>query len=547
MKKYIEINKQLNKLAKMLCADILEYKENILSTHHIFDIAIYKNLSNLFQDNDQQINYEYIKHYYSDFYNKYFDKYKSSTIIKTITPQIVEITRYQWKHGDNTPINPEECLEISKNELDRELNEFFKIMFNTIFHYSYIYNYIIDNFNNVSELQKIAFKTYEEYKNYLIFLSCKYNVKSNRYKEKIFYKKAIKKIIYQIFLVYTFEGDLYNIQKHLFYLSGVKLNKFQYKLSTDIILRTTKLNEIPLSSCYWDKDYNKDICVIEQKYKYKDYGEVISNNHIIPIFLNLAFKHCVRIKRICNYLEIGEEGESQKQELYKKYDGNIPCFVQDEFILELPKIIKLCSYYIDNVEKDYNNLDFISIALDFYSQALEKVHPTHKITYACLTLEALFNTNSEKIIQQLTRRAAVLLNITLSKNQKHIKKIIQQSYKIRCAYVHGQNPLCSYNEDLVEEIFDIARFSIVVFLQLYKNIYFKNKTLKSNINIKTLINDYYINNFDIMPNLKKEFILHIPDFSWINNLKIKNRYCNYRNLNINEYEFSNYFKWTNLS
>lgn len=541
--KYVYINRQLNKLSKILCNEILKYKERILKEYSIFDIAVYKNLSNLFQDNNQHVNYEFVKHFYDDFYNQYFNIFKSHSIIKEISPKIIDIMKYQWKHGDNTPMKPEESIEISKSELNREFREFFEVMFNAIFHHSYVFNFIVEHYNNIEKLQNLSFKNKKDYKIYLEKLCQRFNIDTVECHEEIFYKKASKKIISKVFVFNTahFE-NLSSRQNHIFYISGIKLNNFQSKLLPGVIIRNPQINEIRITENCWDSGYDKENCIIEHSYTYNYYWEIIHKHQLIPLILKLAFKNCARIKKVNNYLEFGLEGEEISKISDKKYNGNIPVSVSNEFINQLPKLIKLCSHYIDNGESDFDNLGFINIALDFYSQALDKIHPTHKIAYACLALEALYNSNSDRVLNQITERCSILLSPILNQSQNKIKKVIRKAYEIRCAYVHAQDPLCCYDEDLVENIFDLVRYSIMVFLQIYKSKFFKNKIANSKLKFKLLINNYYLNSFELMPNLKNEFYSHISDYSWINKLAIKCDYCNYKNMIIDDYEFSNYFK-----
>lgn len=331
--------------------------------------------------------------------------------------------KYQWKHGDDTPMELEESIEASKIVLEKEFNDFFKIMFDTIFHHSYIFNYIVENYDNIKELQSLNFKNNVEYRVFLESLCKKCKIDSIEQKEKSFYKKASRKILSQVFILNNNDiENSYSTQKHIFYISGIKLKKFQYKLAPDITMRNPKVNEIRISASHWDADYDKENCVIEYSYKYKDFGEVIHNQHIIPLALKLAFKNCARIKKINNYLETGDDGESIQQLQKENYYGNIPVSVPDELISELPKLIKLCTYYTKNAEKDFDNIGFLSVALDFYSQALDKIHPTHKIAYACLALEAMYNTTSDKVIHQITERCSFLLNPILHHQQNRIKK-----------------------------------------------------------------------------------------------------------------------------
>lgn len=267
-KKYAYINRQLNKLSKILCNEILKYKERILKEYSIFDIAVYKNLSNLFQENNQHVNYELIKHFYEDFYNYYFDKFKSLSIIEEIYPKIIDIMKHHWRVNDN-PMPSNECIEISKGELDREFREFFELMFNAIFHYSYAFDYIVENYDNIEELQNLSFKSKEDYKIYLEKLCQRFNIDAVEYHEAIFFKKASKKIISKVFAINTvYPKSFSSKQTHIFYISGIKLNIMQLKLLPEIIIRNSRINEIRITENFIDSGYDKENCIIEHSYIY---------------------------------------------------------------------------------------------------------------------------------------------------------------------------------------------------------------------------------------------------------------------------------------
>lgn len=280
--------------------------------------------------------------------------------------------------------------------------------------------------------------------------------------------------------------------------------KFRYKIKPGISLRNVGINEIKIrDDNSFINERIRENCVIVQKYKdFMDYNNT-NKYYLIPITVKLAFKNCAKISYSNNYLDYETDGYSTQEIIDKDYDGSFVNIVDDTLINNLANVIELCEIYLQNIETDIQNLDFIKIALDFYSQSLTKIHPTHQITYACLALEALYNTSSDKVLKQLKDRCSNLLKIT-DISIKNPSKIIQKAYEVRCSYVHGQNPLCCTDESLVEQILDIVRYSIILFLTLYSNRFIKNKLCTQNINLKSFINRYYLDNLDIMHNLKNE-------------------------------------------
>lgn len=61
----------------------------------------------------------------------------------------------------------------------------------------------------------------------------------------------------------------------------------------------------------------------------------------------------------------------------------------------------------------------------------------------------------------------------------------------------------------------------------------KFKTRTPNLNFKNYINEYYLNNINLMYNLKNELQTYINKSAWINNLKIEKSYCRLRDLELN--------------
>ena len=315
------------------------------------------------------------------------------------------------------------------------------------------------------------------------------------------------------------------------FLRGIKLNKFKYKIDHNITIRKLLLNEKERNNTKFS--HAEENCIFEYRFKIKDLGNVYCKSQLLPIVINLALKNCAIITKTYSFLNRYADGISEIENHNRQYDGGIPTCLSDVLIKNLPNVIKLVQYYIDNIEN--KEILFLKIAIDFYTQAINKTHPTHQITYCCLALEALFNTNTEKITKQLRDRCSYLLSLILGLNKKQISKNINKAYESRCSYVHGQDPTCNKDDNLASNIFDYTRFSILIFLNLISDKMFskKFKTKAPNLNFKNYINEYYLNNINLMYNLKNELQIYLNKSAWINNFKIEKAYCRLRDLELN--------------
>lgn len=532
-KKIKEIKRKLKHLAKDLAKDILDYKKLVLEKNDIFQFALYKNMNNLFQDTEQCIFKETKLHFYKEFYRKYYDKYINNPLVPQVILEGADIMQYLWKDGDNNPIPVEKAYVPSLQEMKNLLKEFFQLIFNTIFYHSYKYNILIENYTMSEELFKFDYCNEEEYKDILKKIQRNFNFKLTKQKvlnkELLFYKRAINKIIENLF--YFEEKTVNRTQIYQYFLIGIKLNKFKYKIDHNITIRRILLNEKERNNTMFS--YADENCILEYRFKIKNLDNVYCKPQLLPIVINLALKNCAIITKTYSFLNKYADGISEIEEYNRQYDGGIPVCLSDALIKKFPKVIKLVQYYLDNIEN--SEILFLKIAIDFYIQAINKTHPTHQITYCCLALEALFNTNSEKITRQLRDRCSELLSLTLGLNKKQISKNINKAYETRCSYVHGQNPTCNKDDNLASNIFDYTRFSILIFLNLISNKMFlkKFKTRTPNLNFKNYINEYYMNNINLMYNLKNELQTYINKSAWINNLKIEKSYCRLRDLELN--------------
>ena len=523
------LKSKIKKLSKYLLADIIEYKNETLKSYNPLYLVAYRTNENIFQDIEQMSFYKTKEYLFNDFYIKYYEKYCSNQLYKDIIIDAANIIKFLWKDGSGNPLPPEEHYTVSLQEIERELNEFFKIVFYSVFFYSYKYNNFIDKLSYDEVINNIEFYNEESYIKQLHPLYLKYNIENLseediKQKDKIFYNNAIKYIIDNLF--YLEEKNVIPIQKHNYYLRGIKLNRFEYNVNTKIKIRNIKLYEMERCNLKWGGA--NETCIIEHKYKLTNLDTIFLKPLLMPIAIKLVFKNCAMLTKTNNYLSCVADGMEDKVVYNTEYDGGIPIILETGFFTNFNYVVNLCQHYIENIEnEDYL---FIKIAIDFYTQAVDKLHPSHQITYCCLALEALYNTSSEKIIKQITERCSEMLVPIMNVLPKTIVKNLKKAYDIRCSYVHAQNPKCSIDDDLSSIIFDYTRYSILIFIILIKSSNFYKKYLKRapNLTFKKYVNEYYLNNINLMQDIKQEFAKSLKNCTWINELNIKKDFYRYR-------------------
>ena len=105
------------------------------------------------------------------------------------------------------------------------LNEFFQLIFNKIFYYSYKYNILVENYTMSEELFKFDYCNEDEYKDRLKQIQRNFNFEFTKQeilnKELLFYKKAINKIIENLF--YFEEKTINTIQTHQYFFKRNKV------------------------------------------------------------------------------------------------------------------------------------------------------------------------------------------------------------------------------------------------------------------------------------------------------------------------------------
>jgi hypothetical protein len=122
------------------------------------------------------------------------------------------------------------------------------------------------------------------------------------------------------------------------------------------------------------------------------------------------------------------------------------------------------------VQGRIETIDYISISLQRYNDALFKSDPTERLAYAIMGLEALFLKSSEReeLAHRLAQRVARCLSL-YSYQPLEVYRIIVQSYDIRSNFVHGSLVGKEKSHDastLAEKVIKYLRILILMFLEL---------------------------------------------------------------------------------
>jgi len=129
---------------------------------------------------------------------------------------------------------------------------------------------------------------------------------------------------------------------------------------------------------------------------------------------------------------------------------------------------------IRDLKAGSKEVDPIAIALQRYNEALSKPDSAEsRITSAMTCFEALYLKAKERteLSHKLSQRASALLKFH-GLNPLEIYYALKQAYDIRSTYVHGSTKQEEYGDvnKLANQIFEYARISLLMFLQLKQSI-----------------------------------------------------------------------------
>ncbi|MCS7366251.1 MAG: HEPN domain-containing protein [archaeon YNP-WB-062] len=122
------------------------------------------------------------------------------------------------------------------------------------------------------------------------------------------------------------------------------------------------------------------------------------------------------------------------------------------------------------VQGRIETIDHISISLQRYDDALFKPDPMERLTYAIMSLEALFLKSSEReeLKHRLAQRVARCLSL-YGYQSLEVYRTVAQSYDIRSEFVHGtliNKEKKDYTATLADKVIEYLRTSILMFLEL---------------------------------------------------------------------------------
>jgi len=126
---------------------------------------------------------------------------------------------------------------------------------------------------------------------------------------------------------------------------------------------------------------------------------------------------------------------------------------------------------IRDIKAGSKEIDPIAIALQRYNEALSRPESVEgRIFYIMICFEALFLRADErwKLSHKLSQRASALLKFH-GLNPDEIYNALKQAYNIRSTYAHGSTDQGEHG-DLANQIFEYARISLLMFLQLKQSI-----------------------------------------------------------------------------
>jgi hypothetical protein len=150
------------------------------------------------------------------------------------------------------------------------------------------------------------------------------------------------------------------------------------------------------------------------------------------------------------------------------------------FIEKIQKLLK------EIISPHKEKLNHIIVSIEMYNNVFLNTRPyegkdfnwENQVSYLSSSLEALFLTKSEEgtITRRLTQRIAILLKIFGFK-PKNVVRHVKTAYKVRSAFNHGsainlKNILklskCKNLKEFLIVLVEYVRYSILIFLQLYK-------------------------------------------------------------------------------
>lgn len=419
----------------------------------------------------------------------------------------------------------------------RILSDFVKLLSRNIIHYSSWHNLSLEKPQEYEELLK-KFQEAKENDNIVEFFALP-ELKILELQEQNFYNATKKAFIEKLFNKIETIGLNDNVIKNYkFFFTGIELENDFFEISDNIIIRKIKSidkaqntynNSLSLGNMLSNAlNQGRSTIILETKQTLQNIYHKNSYKELILESFQLFFKNLYKLEYEIIYTN---DFESNYGNSCKKHEVGFlkqnPYIISNTQLSSYKKILNLMKPLYDEYNKEF---EFVKIAKDFYIEALNKKTPTSQITYACLCLEALFNTSEEKISNQLKTRTSCLLKLLNLESKKSIKNNILDFYAIRSDYVHARNPASAGHDYVIaQKALDYARFSLLMFLILINNpditilrdSIIKKDIIDNHYPLKTFINEYMLYNAIISNDGQALLEKRIGDLSWISDLNIE--------------------------
>lgn len=237
-----------------------------------------------------------------------------------------------------------------------------------------------------------------------------------------------------------------------------------------------------------DKDYMILKKEISEEEKDKILEEIFEKIYHYPVILRLFRLGSVFLHDV----EITPYSESKEEESIST-DLNYAQLIKDRKIYEISqedkhKLKTILNLFWNPINNEYLPLsksgNHIFIALEMYNNAFLNTGPYEgrirfypsQIAFLISALEALYSTRNEDKRNRVIKRTPMILENFEYKPSKTRKKI-KKAYVIRNLYYHGSYSESDLNtwdklkpiiEEFIDEMFNYARLSILVFLGLSK-------------------------------------------------------------------------------
>lgn len=147
-----------------------------------------------------------------------------------------------------------------------------------------------------------------------------------------------------------------------------------------------------------------------------------------------------------------------------------PCSLSSEEASELKAFLDRVMRWIPVIQGHVGLIDYVSIALKRYDEALFNSDPVEKLTHAVMGLEALYLKPSERmeLARRLAQRVAKCISI-YGYDTLNVFEVVKEAYDIRSVFVHGAPIELKEHRKIIElgdEIIRYLRLSVLTFLEL---------------------------------------------------------------------------------